>query len=62
MGSIGASTSATSSNNVSIEVREYWGNEEITSYDNAEIEKDINQVKRVVQDVLEEADNNIDRL
>ena len=61
MGSIGTGTSSASSNNVSIEVREYWGNEEITSYDNAEIEKDINQVKRVVQDVLEEADNNIDR-
>lgn len=60
MGSIGSSTSS-NTNNVSVEVREYWGNEEITSYESQEVEKAVNSVQRVVKDVLEEADNNIDR-
>lgn len=48
-------------NNINISVHERWGHEEITSFDDENVERAVDTMKKAVVEALKAADNDIDR-
>ena len=53
--------SSTSKGDVNISVHERWGNEEITSFDDANVERAVETMKKAVIEALKAANNDVDR-
>lgn len=53
--------SSTGSSDINISVHERWGHEEITSFDDENVERAVNTMKKAVVEALEAADNDVDR-
>ncbi len=48
-------------NNINISVHERWGHEEITSFDDEDVERAVETMKKAVVEALKAADNDVDR-
>ena len=53
--------SSTDSSDINISVHERWGHEEITSFDDEDVERAVDTMKKAVVEALKGADNDVDR-
>jgi len=47
--------------NITIEVKDYWTQENLTSFESEEVEDAINEMRKSVKEVLERAEGDVDR-